>query len=629
MQKRIYITTPIYYINARPHIGHSYTTIVCDVVRRFYRLLGYDTYFLTGTDEHGDKVMRAAAAEGRKPEQYAEEISALFRNLWSTLHIQPDDFIRTTEERHKKVVRQILQRVYDKGEIYHARYGGHYCIACERFYTEKELVDGKCPDHLVEPEWIEEENYFFKMSAYQDWLIDYIEKNPDFIRPERYRNEVLSFLKEPLRDLCISRPRSRLPWGIPLPFDSSYVTYVWFDALVNYLSAMGYPDGDLFKKYWLVVNHFIAKDILKQHAIYWPCMLKAVGIELYKHLNVHGYWNLGKHKISKTVGNIVEPLDLAHKYGTEAFRYFLLRDMTFGLDAEFSEENLVQRFNSDLANDFGNLVSRVTKMIQKYCGGVIPEANELLEEDTTLASALEDIKAKIPALLGSLKFGDLLEGIMSVVRAANKYVNDRAPWVLAKEKNEARLNTVLNTAARVTVGCAKLLSPVMPEKCADVFRWFGIESEDETTPETKFAAGRKVITGETLFPRVQLSKPKQKPEAQTATAPQELPTIEYGDFAKVSLRTAKILTAERVPKTEKLVRLEIDIGYEKRQLVAGIAKDYEPEALIGKTIIVVENLKQRKLRGLKSKGMLLAARGESGYSLLTVDRAVPPGSEVS
>jgi len=637
VERRIYLTTPIYYINARPHIGHAYTTIVCDVIRRFYKLLGYETYFLTGTDEHGDKIMRAARAAGCEPQAYADEISAIFRNLWPTLHISPDDFIRTTEERHKKVVRAILQNLHDKGEIYHAHYGGFYCTGCERFYTDKELVNGKCPDHLTEPEWIEEENYFFRMSAHQDWLVNYINAHPDFIRPERYRKEVLSFLNEPLKDLCISRPRSRLPWGITLPFDDNYVTYVWFDALVNYISAPAYPDGEIFKKFWQVANHFIAKDILKPHAIYWPCMLHGAGIPPYQRLNVHGWWSLEKHKISKSLGNVVEPLSLAEKYGADAFRYFLLREMAFGLDADFSEENIRHRFNSDLANDFGNLINRITTMIQKYCGSVIPVEGNLNNSDHALLNALEEAKGVLPEYMENLRLNDYIERIMIVCRLTNKYINDQAPWALAEKKETERLQTILNTAARVTCGCAKLLLPVMPEKCAEALANFGITEQAAATLDSGFAAERHVQAGKSLFPRViqEPSIPVKEEHKETVmknkpTPPTpESPFIEYEDFAKMQLKTAHIIAAERIPNADKLLRMEIDMGTEKRQIVAGIATDYKPEDVIGKTIIVVANLKPRKIRGIESNGMLLAAHGEKGLSLVIVDRPVEPGKPVT
>lgn len=372
MEKVYYVTTPIYYVNAPPHIGHAYTTIVADVLARYHRLAGYRTFFLTGTDEHGDKIVEAASKAGMDPQAYADKISALFRSLWPELNVTNDYFIRTTDANHKKTVQYILNKVYENGDIYFGHYEGFYCVGCERFYTEKELVDGKCPDHQSEPEFRKESNYFFRMSKYQDWLVDYINKHPNFIRPERYRNEVLAFLREPLEDLCISRPKTRLSWGIELPFDPDYVTYVWFDALINYISALGYPDGKNFRTFWPAAQHLIAKDILKPHAVYWPTMLKAAGIEPYRNLNVHGYWNVDQSKMSKTLGNVVRPLELKDRYGLDAFRYFLIRDMVFGLDANFNEEAFVNRLNSDLANDLGNLVSRVISMALKYFGGAFP-----------------------------------------------------------------------------------------------------------------------------------------------------------------------------------------------------------------------------------------------------------------
>jgi len=382
-----YLTTPIYYVNAEPHLGHAYTTIVGDAMARWHRLAGGRVWFLTGTDEHGDKIAQAAAKAGISPQAYAERVSASFREAWRRLGISNDDFIRTTEPRHEKVVQKILEVLWEAGEIYLGRYGGHYCFGCERFYTEKEIVDGKCPDHLTPLTWIEEENYFFKMSRYQTWLIEEIQRRPDMIRPERYRNEILGFLREPLQDLSISRPRARLEWGIPLPFDDKFVTYVWFDALINYVSALGGPGDARYETFWPVVEHLIGKDILKPHAVYWPCMLKAAGIPLYRHLNVHGYWRIGGGKMSKSVGNVVEALALADKYGNDAFRYFVMREMVFGLDADFSEEAFVARLNADLANDLGNLASRASTLIVNFAGGVVPIAGPPTDEDRAVAAA--------------------------------------------------------------------------------------------------------------------------------------------------------------------------------------------------------------------------------------------------
>ncbi|MDZ7695779.1 MAG: methionine--tRNA ligase [Deltaproteobacteria bacterium] len=383
MSEKYYITTPIYYVNAEPHIGHAYTTIVADALSRFHRLCGMDTLFLTGTDEHGDKIADAAEACGESPKAYVDRVSGMFRDLWPRLEISHSRFIRTTDPAHQETVRYILDRVNERGDIYFSEYEGLYCFGCERFYTERELVDGKCPDHQKAPEVIKEANYFFRMSKYQKWLIDHIRTHPGFIRPERYKNEVLSFLSEPLEDLCISRPKSRLTWGITLPFDENFVTYVWFDALINYVSALGYPKGEDFQTYWPAAQHMIAKDILKPHGIYWPCMLKSAGIDPYRHLNVHGYWNVDEGKMSKSVGNVVRPLDLVDIYGLDGFRYFLLRDMVFGLDSEFSEQALISRINSDLANDLGNSVSRSLTMIHKYFEGEVPDPKVSLEANNT------------------------------------------------------------------------------------------------------------------------------------------------------------------------------------------------------------------------------------------------------
>ena len=470
-----YLTTPIYYVNATPHLGHAYTTIIADAMARYHRLAGDDVRFLTGTDEHGDKIAQAAAKANMLPQAYTDRISAAFRQTWQRLGITNDDFIRTTEERHTTIVQQILQALWDSGEIYLGKYGGNYCFGCERFYTEKEIVDGKCPDHQTPLTWIEEENYFFKMSKYQAWLIELIEGRPDLIRPERYRNEILGFLREPLQDLSISRPKRRLEWGIPLPFDDKYVTYVWFDALINYVSALGKPGGETFNRYWPHVEHLIGKDILKPHAIYWPCMLKAAGLEVFHRLDVHGYWNIGGGKMSKSIGNVVEALALTDTYGHDAFRYFLMREMTFGLDADFTEEALVGRLNADLANDLGNLVSRATTLIVNN-GGVprVPADPELDELERQIRDRLPRVLEGVDEAMAEFAFQRALARIWELISLLNGYVDVSKPWELAKNPaGRSRLERVLYVLAESLRFLGIVLAPFLPDAASKIRRAVG------------------------------------------------------------------------------------------------------------------------------------------------------------
>jgi len=630
MSKPFYITTPIYYVNASPHIGHAYTTIVADVLARFARMAGRETFFVTGTDEHGDKIAEAAQKAGITPKEYADEISAQFRNLWPELAITHDYFIRTTDANHMNTVRAILQKVYDAGDIYFGAYEGFYCVGCERFYMEKELVDGKCPDHQTAPEHRKESNYFFRMSKYQDWLIRHIQDHPDFIRPERYRNEVLAFLRDPLEDLCISRPKTRLEWGITLPFDEKYVTYVWFDALINYVTAIGYPDGTNFKKFWPEAQHLIAKDILKPHGIYWPTMLKAAGIEPYQHLNVHGYWNSDASKMSKSLGNVIRPLDLKDKYGLDAFRYFLLRDMVFGLDSNFSEEAFVQRLNSDLANDLGNLVSRAMTMAIKYCDGKIPEPPAPGLENSLQTAALKTA-ADVEASFADMSLHKALMAIWELISAANKYIVENEPWSLAKDAaNREKLTAIMYRLLETLRAVAILISPFMPQAAEKILRLIGLDLSqklnlDVIRNNVPLPAGAALIRGESLFPRV-IAEKEAPPQPKKAAIDLK-PEIDYDDFAKADLRVARILAAEPVPKSNKLLKLRIDIG-EERTIVAGIGKDYKPEDLIGKSIVVVANLKPAKLMGVESHGMLLATDGVAGLTLLGFDREPKTGAKI-
>ncbi|SDL57584.1 methionyl-tRNA synthetase [Maridesulfovibrio ferrireducens] len=641
-----FITTPIYYVNAKPHLGHAYTTILADSMKRFHKLMGDDTYFLTGTDEHGDKIVQAAEKGGQTPSEYVDEISALFRNLWPDLQIENDDFIRTTEKRHIKCVQEVLQKVYDKGDIYFGEYGGHYCFGCERFYTEKELVDGKCPQHETKPEYIAEKNYFFKMSKYQDWLIGHINANPDFIRPERYRNEVMSLLKSgALEDLCISRPKSRLEWGIELPFDKDFVTYVWFDALINYITALDYPKGDKFKKFWPSANHLVAKDILKPHAVFWPTMLKAAEIEPYQNLNVHGYWLIKDTKMSKSLGNVVEPLEMAQKYGVNAFRYFLMREMVFGNDSSFSEEALVGRLNADLANDLGNLFSRTLAMTHKYFGGLVPAEGEEGEEDCNIKNIGRASMAAFQQNFLEAKFSRGLESLWELVRGLNKYIDTTQPWTLYKEENLSRLGTVMYVLLENMRKIAVHLWPVMPEASEKMLAELGItfrpekvNLQGEVDVWGLLELGTEVASKSNLFPRVEFEKTppvEKKKSEKSAQKTKEVKTaiegiIEFPDFQKVDMRIGTVLSVAKHPDADKLLIVKIDTGDEKpRQVVAGLAEFFSPEDLEGKQVVVVVNLKPRKLRGEVSQGMILAVRNGDGMELLTVTAGVANGCKVS
>jgi methionyl-tRNA synthetase len=624
-----YLTTPIYYVNDRPHLGHAYSTVVADAMARYRRVAGDDVWFLTGTDEHGDKIAQAAAKAGITPQAMADQNSAAFRATWQALGISHNDYIRTTEERHQKVVQAILQKLWDAGEIYLGKYGGNYCFGCERFYTEKEIVDGKCPDHLTPLTWVEEENYFFKMSKYQSWLIDHIERQPDFVRPERYRNEMLGFLRDPLTDLSISRPRRRLEWGIPLPFDDRYVTYVWFDALINYVSALGGPGDPRFEKFWPHAQHVIGKDIVKPHAIYWPCMLKAAGIALYRHLNVHGYWTLGGHKISKSVGNLVEALAFKEKYGNDAFRYFVLREMVFGLDADFSEEAFVGRLNADLANDLGNLVSRATTLIVNLGGGQVPQGASATAAEEAVGEAFAKAKADVAAAMDEFAFHRALASIWEFVGVVNRYVDTSQPWALAKDAGKQdRLLAALTTLAESLRVLGIMLSPFLPDAAAKIRAALGQSGEPRLADAVwgRFAAGAPVQKLSGLFPRIdtKITPPPGELKIEMAT-----PRIKIDEFGKVELRVAEVIAAEPLPKSKKLLKLTVSLGQEQRTVVAGIAEHYAPADIVGKKVVIVANLEAAKLMGVESNGMVLAASTGGKLAVLTLDRDLPPGAKVT
>ena len=637
-----YVTTPIYYVNDKPHIGHAYTTVLADVLARYHRAAGDDVWFLTGTDEHGQKVQKAAEKNGMTPLEQCDSTVVRFQELWKRLGITNDDFIRTTEERHWKIVQAIMQDLYDRDLIYKAEYKGYYCVACERFFTEKDLIDGKlCPDCQREVDTIVESNYFFRMSKYQDWLIQYITEHPDFIQPAFRANETLGFLRKPLEDLCISRPKSRLSWGIELPFDSDYVCYVWFDALINYISAIGYGvDQARFERYWTSCMHLIGKDILTTHSVYWPTMLHAIGLPMPKTIFAHGWWLTGSRKMSKSLGNVVNPMDMADKYGVDAFRYFLLAAMTPGNDASFTEEDFLQRFNTDLANDLGNLLSRVVKLSIKNFGGTLPAPPPLQPLEMELISKAGLAIKQLESELNAMKLDRGIAAVMNVVREANKFLERTAPWTLAKEGKTDRLAAVLYTAAQTLEIVSGLLFPIMPEKMTLLRRSLGLSEEEITRTDfqslREFAAGnmkRTMVDMPPLFPRIVIEKPEEaapaKPEKQKkqeikapktrdVVVPEGMVTIEQ--FFKTQLRTAKVLEAERIQGKDRLLHLKIDLGNgDVRSLVAGIAQQYAPEDVIGRTIVVVANLMPAKIAGFESCGMLLAAKSENSLKLVTVD----------
>ncbi len=646
-----YVTTPIYYVNAQPHLGHAYTTIIADTYSRFRRLSGDSVRLQTGTDEHGEKIAEAAAKADSKPREYVDAIAALFQQTWPLLNVQPDYVIRTTDADHVETVQRILDQVHQQGDIYFSEYAGLYCRGCERFLTDKELVEGKCPDHLVEPEPITEQNYFFRMSKYQDWLIEHIKENPEFITPERYRNEVLAFLDEPLEDLCISRPTSRLTWGIPLPFDNRFVTYVWFDALINYLTGIGYPDGPLFTDYWPVAEHVIAKDILKPHAIYWPTMLKSMGLPPFKRLHVHGYWNVDSTKMSKSLGNVIRPRELVEKYGVDTVRYFLLREMSFGLDASFSYDAILARQNADLANDLGNLFSRSLTMIGKYADQHIPPLHpELLQEsDHEVQEALQTMGTTYTAEMNAFRFHRALQAVWEVIGLLNRYIVTNAPWELAKDPEQhQRLQTVLALLGGSLWHIAVVLKPIMPETAAKMAQALGMEEALATavlrpaTPLAPLPASRGLGEVPQLFPRMEKKKqavsktaqPNQAHETKKAD-PEVQPTglLSFAQFQALDLRVAQITAAQRVKKSERLLRLSVSAP-EERTVVAGIAQNYSPEELIGKKVVLVANLQPAKLMGTVSEGMVLAAKepledGSERLRLLFVDPAMSPGSKIS
>jgi methionyl-tRNA synthetase len=637
VRERFYVTTPIYYPSDRLHIGHAYTTTVADSLARWHRFAGRDVYFVTGSDEHGQKIQRAALAKGVTPQAYVDEIVASFKHLWEKMNIRYDDFVRTTDDRHHRAVQAVFQKIYDQGDIYKSAYEGWYCTPCETFWVESRLEEGHCPDCKRPVELVKEESYFFRLSKYAERLLKHIEEHPEFIQPESRRNEMVNFIKGGLEDLCVSR--TTFDWGIPVPFDSKHVVYVWFDALTNYLTALGYPDTDgLMEDWWPADLHLVGKEIMRFHTIIWPIMLMALELPLPKTVFGHGWLLFDSDKMSKSKGNVVDPLVLIDEFGVDAIRYFLMREISFGQDGNFSRKALIERTNADLANDLGNLLNRTLSMLNRYFDGVVPEpAASPGDVDQALIDHANRLGKEVDDCLKQFKLNDALIRIWQLVGRANKYVDERAPWNLAKLEDKSELSSVMYNLVETLRIVALLIKPFLPETGEKMWQQLGLAGLNSKSLADAvwglLPAGTQTAKGDPIFPRIEAEKEEEpaeepKEQKQEETKPEGV-LISIDDFMKCELVVAEILEAGPVKGADRLLKLQVDIGSEKRQIVAGIAKHYAPADLIGKRIVVVQNLKPAKLRGELSEGMLLAATSPDGtLELVSVSEAIPAGSRV-